>query len=60
MRCAQCGTSIRHEPFWMNGMAFCSLECSEENGLVTDDGLAGEAHASGLHALFGADDDDDY
>lgn len=59
MRCAQCGSSIRHEPFWSNGMAFCSLECTEENALVADDGFTEEAHASELHTLFGADDDDD-
>jgi len=58
MRCAQCGVSIMHDPVWSNGMAFCSLDCTEESKLVTDDVFADEACAPELQGLFDADDDD--
>ena len=60
MRCAQCGVTVKRDPVWSNGIAFCSLECAEENNLVTDDVFADEVYASELHGLFGADDDDDF
>jgi hypothetical protein len=60
MRCAHCGSTIRHEPFYENGMVFCSLECIEECVLVDDDGSFDEEPATEIHGLFGADDDDDY
>ena len=58
MRCSQCGSSIRHDPVWSNGMSFCSLECAEENRMVLDDYCTDDMHTSEIHALFGADDDD--
>ena len=39
-------------------MSYCSLECAEESKLITDDYVTDDVHASSIHALFGADDDD--
>jgi hypothetical protein len=60
MRCAHCGSNIRHEPLYENGLAFCCLECIEESVMVSDDDSFDDEPATELHGLFGVDDDDDY
>ncbi len=59
MRCVQCGTMIKNDPVWSNGLMYCSLECAEEARILEDD-LVTREHNSGISSLFGNADDDDY
>ena len=60
MRCAHCGSLIKYDPLWNNGIAFCCLDCVEESAIALDGDFVDDAPATELHSLFGADDDDDY
>ena len=60
MRCAQCGSGIRHDPIWNHGLVFCSADCAEESALVTGQDVAEDEHGSGIDRLYSATDDDDF
>jgi len=59
MRCVQCGSMIKHDPVWCNGLMYCSLECAEESRFTEEEMAVGETN-SGISSLFGSTDDDDY
>ena len=62
MRCAQCGVTIKGDPVYNAGSAFCSLDCAEESRLVRDEELVHAddypdpgIYESELHHLFSDD-----